>query len=60
MNYDFRKSKKLRTLDILFKKEIKYGHKICAQVEEHPDKTVHLLKNYDTGEELCQIQAEWN
>ena len=59
LNYDFRKNKKLKTLDILFKKEIKYGHKICAQVEYLANKTVHLLKNNDTGEDLCLIQAEW-
>lgn len=59
LDYDFRKSKKLKTLDMLFKKEIKYGNKVCSQVEKIDNKTIHLLKNFETGEELCQIQAEW-
>lgn len=60
LGYEFRKNQKLKSLDMLFKKEIKYGHQICSQVEISENKTIHLLKNKETGEELCQIQAEWN
>lgn len=59
LNYEFRKSKQLKTLDMLFKKEIKFGNKIYSQTEITGNKTLHVLKNNKTGEELCLVQAEW-
>ena len=59
LNFEFRKSKKLKSLDIVFKKEITYGNKVLSQVEIIDNKTVHILKNSDTQEDLCLICAEW-
>lgn len=59
LGYEFRKNKKLKTLDILFKKEIQYGHSICSQVQILNNTTIHRLKNNKTDEELCLVQAEW-
>lgn len=59
LDIEFRKENKLKILDIVFKKEIQYGHKILSQVEIQGNKTIHVLKNSDTGEELCLISAEW-
>ncbi|MBR4973473.1 MAG: hypothetical protein IKY45_03310 [Clostridia bacterium] len=59
LDYEFRKTKKIKILDILFKKEIKYGNKVCSQVEIIDNKTIHSLRNQETGEELCQIFVEW-
>ncbi len=59
LNYDFRKSKKLKSLDIIFKKEIKYGAKVLSQVQIENNTTSHILKNAETNEELCQVQTEW-
>lgn len=58
--YEFRKSKTIKTLDMLFKKEIKYGNTICSQVQIIDNKTIHVLKNKETNEELCLVQADWN
>lgn len=57
--YEFRKNKTLKTIDMLFKKEIKYGSSICAQIQIIDNKTIHLLKNNETNDELCLVQAEW-
>lgn len=59
LDYDFRKTKKLKVLDMLFKKEIKYGGRVSSQVRIDENKTIHVLKNADTNEELCLVQAEW-
>lgn len=59
LDYSFRKNNKLKTLDMMFKKEIKYGNKVLSQVEILDGKTIHLLKNAETDEELCLVQAEW-
>ena len=59
LDFEFRKSHKIKTLDMMFKKEITYGAKVlsCASVTD--DKTVHVLKNADTGEDLCIVSAKW-
>lgn len=59
LGFDFRSKKKLKTLDIVFKKEIKYGNKILSQIEINENKTSHVLKNADTNEDLCLISAKW-
>lgn len=59
LEYDFRRTKKLKVLDMVFKKEIKYGNNIVSQVQILDNKTLHVLKNAQTNEELCLIQAEW-
>ena len=57
---DFRKNRMLKTLDMQFKKEIKYGEKVVSQIEmASADTTLHLLKNAETGEDLCIVQAKW-
>ena len=59
LDFEFRSAKKLKTLDMVFKKEIKYGEKVLSQVEFQNDKTIHILKNAETGEDLCLISALW-
>lgn len=59
LDFDYRNSKKLKSLDIVFKKEVKYGEKILSQAEITDNKTVHVIKNSTTDEELCLISAEW-
>lgn len=61
LEFDFRSKHYLKTLDIAFKKEIKYGDKILSQIEiDDNHKTRHVLKNAKTGEELCLINAVWS
>lgn len=59
--YDFKAEHKLKTLDIVYKKEIKFGNKIIsvAQINEAVKTTTHVLKNAQTDEELCLVSAIW-
>ena len=57
--FDFRKAKKLKTLDIAYKKEVKYGAKILSQIELDGNITHHAVKNLETGDDLCLIKAVW-
>lgn len=59
LDINFRSTKKLKTLDMMFKKEIKYGSKVISQVEIDGNITHHVLKNADTNEEICLVMAEW-
>lgn len=60
--YEFRGKYKLKTLDIVYKKEIAYGHNITSQVELNIEEktSTHVLKNEATQEELCLVRAVWN
>lgn len=58
---EFYNNHKLKTLDMQFKKEIKYGEKVVSQIEKtSPNTTLHLLKNSMTGEDLCLVRAVWD
>lgn len=59
LDFDFRKNKKLKTLDMIFKKEAKYDNVISCEVQIINDTTLHSIKNKETNEELCLIQAIW-
>lgn len=60
LSFEFKSTHHLRVLDMIFKKEIKYGHKVLSQVKkENDNNTLHILKNADTGEDLCLISAKW-
>ncbi len=60
LDFEFRISHKIKTLDIVFKKEIQYGNTILSEVEfKTPTRTVHAVKNARTGEDLCHVQIEW-
>lgn len=59
LSFDFRRSHKLKTVDMMFKKEITYGNKVLSQVAIDGNKTIHAVKNAETGEELCIMNAEW-
>lgn len=59
LDIEFRKNYKIKAIDMMFKKESKYGEKILSQVEKQEDKTFHTVKNYNTNEELCSVCIEW-
>ena len=59
LDFEFRKTHKLKTLDMLFKKELKYGQNIVSEAEIEGNNTVHIVKNIETGDDLCAIQACW-
>lgn len=59
--YDFKSKHKLKTLDMVYKKEIKYGHNIISQVQfdESTLTSIHVLKNQTNNDELCLIKAQF-
>jgi len=59
LDFVFRRSHKLKTVDMMFKKEITYGNKVLSQVAINGNTTIHAVKNAETGEELCLASAEW-
>ena len=59
LDFNFRRSHKLKTVDMMFKKEITYGNKVLSQISINGNNTIHAVKNAETGEELCIMNAEW-
>jgi medium-chain acyl-[acyl-carrier-protein] hydrolase len=61
LDYDFRLNYGLKSLDIYFKHEAKYGEDIISQVKINQEDltTEHVIKNSVTGEELCLLRAEF-
>ena len=57
--YEFRANHKLKTLDMLYKKEVQYGHNILTKTYIENNITIHSLLNKETEEELCLIKAQW-
>lgn len=59
--YEFKTEHKIKTLDIVYKKEIQFGHKIIsqAQLDESSKSSTHILKNATTKEDLCLIKVNW-
>lgn len=60
LGLDFLKSHKLKTLDIYYKHEVRYGQDIISCVKISDNITEHMIKNKETDEELCLIRAEFN
>lgn len=55
----YRENKKLKTIDMVFKKETTYGSKVVSEVEIKENLTIHKIKNHQTDEDLCLLQIEW-
>ena len=60
LSLDFKTNHSLKTVDMVFKKEIKYGETVVSQVQfEDETTTIHYLKNRQTNEDLCMIYCKW-
>ncbi len=57
--FEFKSKHKLKSLDIVYKKEIQFGHKIISQTQIDETTSTHVVKNATTGEDLCLIKALW-
>ncbi len=56
---EFKCKYKIKNLDIIFKKEARYGEKIISEASFKSDLvTNHQLKN-SQGEVLCRLECEW-
>jgi len=61
LDYDFRMVHKFKSMDIYFKHEAKYGDEIISQVRYNKENLTseHVIKNIQSGEELCLIKIEY-
>ncbi len=61
LDYEFRTSHVLKSLDINFKHEVSYGEDVLSQVRYDKENLVteHVVKNARTGDELCLLRAEF-
>lgn len=58
LSFEFKNKYKIKTLDMVYKKEAKFGEPVISEVEIRDNVTLHSLKN-NSGEDLCLIQCEW-
>ena len=59
LDFNFKSTHKLKTLDLIYKKEAKFGEKIISQIEfKDTNTTVHRLKNIQE-EDLCLLECTW-
>lgn len=61
VDYDFRSEHNLKTIDVYFKHDIKYGEEIISQVKCDYENltTEHLIKNKNSNEELCLLKVTY-
>lgn len=61
LDYEFRSTHKLKTLDIYYKHEVKYGEDILSSVKIDNENSIteHLIKNVNTGNEVCLLRAKF-
>ena len=59
LSFDFKNSHNIKTIDMIYKKEAKFGEKLISKIEYLDDnKTLHYLQN-ENGEDLFQLQCTW-
>jgi medium-chain acyl-[acyl-carrier-protein] hydrolase len=59
LDFEFRRSHKLKTVDMMFKKEIRYGSSVLTEIAVNGNETIHAVKNAETREDLFLMNAEW-
>ena len=60
LSFEFKNAYRIKTLDMVYKKEAKFGEKLISQVEfKDKSKTLHRLFN-SYGEDLCLLECEWS
>ncbi len=59
LDFNFRRTHRIKILDMVFKKEITYGCSVTSKVKVDANTTTHILINSQTGDELCLVNAEW-
>lgn len=59
LSFDFKTNHKIKTLDMIYKKELKFGEKVISQIEFKDElTTIHRLQN-EQQEDLCLLQCRW-
>lgn len=58
--YEWKHERKLKNIDIVFKKEIKCGEQLICKVQKIDEHTtLHALIHAQTQEDLCWVKCEW-
>lgn len=57
---EFRHNHKIKTLDMIYKKEIQYGNAVLSEVQADDNVMKIAVKNKTTGDELCLIKTEFS
>ena len=59
LTFDFKNTHRIKTLDMVYKKEAKFGETLISQIEFiDKNTTIHKLQNSE-GEDLFQLQCVW-
>lgn len=59
LTYEFKTNHKIKTLDMMYKKEAKFGEKLIVEVSfKDENTTVHIVKN-EQAEDLCIVECNW-
>ena len=59
LSFEFKNSLKIKTIDMIYKKEAKFGEKIISQIEfKDSNTTIHRLQNAE-GEDLFLLECCW-
>ena len=59
LSLEFKTNHKLKTLDMIFKKEVKYGEKITSNIEFiSPLVSVHTIKD-SSNQDVCLLECHW-
>lgn len=59
LDFEFKNQHKIKTLDLVYKKESKFGEKIISQIEfSDKNTTIHVLKN-SLNEDIFQLKCTW-
>ena len=60
LSFEFKNSHRIKTLDMIYKKEAKFGEKLLSQIEfKDENTTVHRLQNLE-GEDLFLLECKWS
>ena len=59
LSFEFKNQHRIKTIDMIYKKEARFGEKLVSQIEFKNDKiTIHRLQNLE-GEDLFLLECEW-
>ena len=60
LSFEFKNNHKIKNLDMVFKKELKFGEKIVSQVQfKDETTTIHKLVNA-SDDDICLIECQWD
>lgn len=59
LSFEFKNTHRIKTIDMIYKKEARFGEKLVSQIEFKNDKTtIHRLQNTES-EDLFLLECEW-